>query len=1208
MIDPKNQNYDPEAATFVPGGSSGASPTRTGNAVQTPLPSSPPGGSEAPTMLEGALPRMAPVTRQNPPPAAVTPGSPSASALLQPGILLGNRYQIIHMLGEGGMGAVYKAKDIELDRVIALKVIRPELASNPEILQRFKQELILARQVTDRNVIRIFDLGEANGIRFITMEYVEGESLYHILRRQGKVPVNEAVEMMRQMLSGLQAAHREGVIHRDLKPGNIMRDSQGRIVVMDFGLARSLEGGGMTLTGTMMGTLEYMSPEQAQAKQVDARSDIFTVGLICYELLAGVTPFHADSAIASLVRRTSERAIPVSDHDGTIPTSLSNIVSKCLERDPNLRYQNAGEVLRDIEAWQGNHAGATLGFQPAVEPWGRTIHWPLLTGIATVLLLALLLYAFRGKLSTRSKPKGVTTSAVSLAILPFRNASGDPAIDWLGPSLADMLSTDVGQSARLRTISPDRLHQVLGDLRVTPGTAIDPTMVGRIAEFSSADTVVWGQYAKFGDQIRVDATLQDLKHDRRVALKIEGASEKDIPGAVDRLAETIRQNLALSPDILKELKASSFQPTSTSVEALREYNQGVALVRDGKNLEAEKRLEMAVQEDPSFALAFSKLAQTYSSLGYDDRAEQAARKAVDLSDSLPQAEKYVISAIQARVSKDYSRAIAAYTELAKAAPDNSDVQFALGSLYEDTGDFTKATAHFKKLLDTNPNDMSAVLATGRVAIKSGNPQASLDPLSHALSLAIQVDNQEQKALILQAMGIAYTNLNKPEEALQNYQQSLEIKRRLGQRKGMADSLNMIAETYDGLGKSQLALASYNEALKGYREIGDRRDIGNVLLNLGQFYHDRGKYNDALKLFMESLQIQREVGDENYQALCLNNIGNSHLFKGDFDDARTYFERALQLREKIKVPSDIADTLHNLGEVSMKMGQYDQALSHYLKALDLRREAADKEGAAKESESMGTLFSYQGRYGAALKARQDAMNGFRELQDRSYWMAETLGGYGNSLSQVGRYDEADKNLNEALSLARELKNEALTAEIMTWQGENLAYQGDAKSAKNLYIQASQIASKTSDRDLQIALKLKLAGMSLPTAPSKKAIADFQVLADQAATMGFKDTSTEASLAAVDAMIRAKDYATARQTLENLLASTEKLGAQPLLAKIHLLRGEVLRLSGKQADATIEYRQTIQIVEGMRKESGDKFTDRADIKAMSAEATRWAASQF
>jgi len=267
-------------------------------------------------MLEPGPTPASPITHQNPPPVGVGSPSPAvphsafSTLLLQPGTVIGSRYRIIEILGEGGMGAVYKASDLELDRIIALKVIRPELASNPEILQRFKQELILARQVTNRNVIRIFDLGEAGGIKYITMEYLEGESLYQILRRQGKVPANETVDIMRQMLSGLEAAHREGVIHRDLKPGNIMRDANGRVVVMDFGLARSLEGDGMTRTGTMMGTMEYMSPEQAQAKEVDARSDIFTAGLICHELLTGKMALHADSAVASLLRRMQERRRP----------------------------------------------------------------------------------------------------------------------------------------------------------------------------------------------------------------------------------------------------------------------------------------------------------------------------------------------------------------------------------------------------------------------------------------------------------------------------------------------------------------------------------------------------------------------------------------------------------------------------------------------------------------------------------------------------------------------------------------------------------------------------------------------------------------------------------------------------------------------------------------------------------------------------------
>src|ERR1700756_68469 len=372
MDDPKPRRLDIEAATLVPDRNPvSPTPAQGSNVPQTPKsPFDSSQGFEAPTILEGALPPLAPVTGQKPPPDRDSPpptASTFGSPILPPGMVIGSRYQVLQILGEGGMGAVYKAKDLELNRVIALKVIRPELASNPEILQRFKQELILARQITDRNVIRIFDLGEAEGTKFITMEYVEGESLYQILRRQGKIPVPEAVNIMRQMLSGLQAAHREGVIHRDLKPGNIMRDAQGRVVVMDFGLARSLEGDGMTRTGTMMGTMEYMSPEQAQAKELDARSDIFTVGLICYEMLTGKMPFHADSAVASLLRRMKERAAPPSDWDASIPQPVSELVSRCLERDRAHRWQSAQEILDRIDEIQGRRPPSLISSPPPVS-------------------------------------------------------------------------------------------------------------------------------------------------------------------------------------------------------------------------------------------------------------------------------------------------------------------------------------------------------------------------------------------------------------------------------------------------------------------------------------------------------------------------------------------------------------------------------------------------------------------------------------------------------------------------------------------------------------------------------------------------------------------------------------------------------------------------------------------------------------------------
>jgi serine/threonine protein kinase len=238
---------------------------------------------------------------------------------LQAGALLGQRYLILSLLGQGGMGAVYKAHDRTLGRDIALKVIRPDFAANPEVLHRFKQEIILARQVTHRNVVRIYDLGEADGVQFITMEYVEGDTLRGCLRERSKLPPTEAVAIMRQMLAGLGAVHEQGILHRDLKPGNVMIDPAGRLVLMDFGLARALQSDGMTQSGAVIGTMEYMSPEQATGVALDARSDLFTAGLIFYELLTGVRPYEAESAIASLVKRTRERATPASDIEQTVP-------------------------------------------------------------------------------------------------------------------------------------------------------------------------------------------------------------------------------------------------------------------------------------------------------------------------------------------------------------------------------------------------------------------------------------------------------------------------------------------------------------------------------------------------------------------------------------------------------------------------------------------------------------------------------------------------------------------------------------------------------------------------------------------------------------------------------------------------------------------------------------------------------------------------
>ncbi len=372
-----------------------------------------------------------------------------------------------------------------------------------------------------------------------------------------------------------------------------------------------------------------------------------------------------------------------------------------MEPDVKMRYQSSAEILADLDAWQGGHAAATLHFPSGVRPWGRSYPWHWFGVGAAVLVLAVVGFLFRDKLFVPTA-KAPTGPVVSLAILPFRNASGDPSLDWYSATIAEMLTTDVGQSASLRTVSPDRVHQILNDLHMTGNVQFDPTTLRQISESGNADTVISGQFVRFGDQIRIDASLQDLRHDRRIPLKMDAANEKDIPNAVDRLADWFARIFPFLPTRSRSCKLSRSRPSSNSLDALRSYNEGLELARQGNNQEALKRFQSAVQQDPEFALAYSKLGQTYASLGYDDEAEKASRKAEDLSTNLPARERYLIVASHARISNDNPKAIQYYSDMAKASPEDADIQFALGSLYLNHRRLRSGTRTFQQRAQARP--------------------------------------------------------------------------------------------------------------------------------------------------------------------------------------------------------------------------------------------------------------------------------------------------------------------------------------------------------------------------------------------------------------------------------------------------------------------------------------------------------------------------
>jgi len=813
-------------------------------------------------------------------------------------------------------------------------------------------------------------------------------------------------------------------------------------------------------------------------------------------------------------------------------------------------------------------------------------------------VLAVAGYLLRNKLF--SSDKGPAGPQVSLAVLPLRNASGDASLDWMGKSLAEMLRTDVGQSENFHTVAPERLHQILTDLRVSPDTELDAGAIRRIAEFTNADQIVWGEYVKLGDQIRIDAQLENLKTQHIVAIKAEAPTEKALLKAVDSLAKSVQENLTLSPKAMDQMKAAAFTPSSKSVEALRDYSEGLELARQNNDLEAVKRYQSAVAEDPSFALAYARLAQADSRLGHGPEAEQFSSKAVDLDSGLPPAEKYMIEAASARIQNNFDKALAAYDNLGKLLPQDPQVWTELAELYESKGNYDKSFEYYSKVLQSDPKNLDALLATGGVQIERGNAAGSFDYLNQALSLAVQLGNQQGKANVLQTLGAAYRLTDKPADALQNLQQAVDIEKQIGDKGGMAFSVRQIADAYSQMGKPDDAAKNYETALKLETELGDNTGLGGVLLNYGDLLNSQGKYDKALEITKRALQIEVQLGDEDTQGICLNNIGSLYVQEGNYGDALTYFQRSLDLQQKLKVPSDIARSLNNLGETYLKLGKFDSALDNYLKALEVARGAGDKSLVALTSDGMARLFELQGRIGAALSADQDAVKNIQDLQQQTGDSAQIQAHYGIALALAGRFEDAQKNLDAAVTVARSLKNDALISTVLNLQGERLFYEGDLSAARSAFDQALQSASKQKGPALTMQIKLNQARVDVYQNRGATAANNLKTLIKSADAEGMTYFSLQCSLYLGRALFQSKNYPQSQQTLETVFRRAQDQGMKSLLPEAHYWLAQTLRATGAKAEADIHMQQAQKLLQDLKSEShSDDILKRQDLKPIAQE---------
>jgi len=469
---------------------------------------------------------------------------------LTTGSTFAGRYQVIEELGRGGMGRVYKVHDTELNEKVALKLLRPEVAAGPETVERFRHELKSARQVTHKNVCRMFDIGRSEGAPYITMEYVPGEDLKRLIRKIGQMPAGRTVSIARQIAEGLAEAHHLGVVHRDLKPQNIMVDEGGNARIMDFGIARSLRGKGITGAGVMIGTPEYMSPEQVEGKDVDQRSDIYSLGIILYEMLTGRVPFEGDTPFTIGVKHKSEIPRDPRELNTQIPLDLGRLVLKCLEKDKEKRFRSAEELQSELtriedEIPTGERAlpkrkptrSQAVADGAEKSKWARiALYAGGVVGLALIVYVGLHLFTGRDE------------SIDSIAVLPFENVNDDPDIDYLCDGITETIINKLSQlSSFKKVISRNSVFTY-------KGKSVDPRTVGKEL---GVKAVLLTRLVRMGDSLTISPTLVRTQDNGQLWGERYNRKFNDIFFIEEDMAASIIQALKLKLSGEERLKISA---------------------------------------------------------------------------------------------------------------------------------------------------------------------------------------------------------------------------------------------------------------------------------------------------------------------------------------------------------------------------------------------------------------------------------------------------------------------------------------------------------------------------------------------------------------------------------------------------------------------------------------------------------------------------
>jgi len=1014
-----------------------------------------------------------------------------AATDLRSGELVAGRYRILKLLGMGGMGVVYQAHDIELDIDVALKLLRPELASRPDAFERFRQELLLARQVSSPHVVRIHDLVRHGQAWLISMDFVDGQSLEHLLDKEGALPPERAIGMLRQLAQGLAAAHHRGVVHRDLKPANILVNHAGDAAITDFGVARSAGNTGITGSGVIIGTPEYLSPEQARAEPLDGRSDLYALGLIFHEMLTATLPFRGGTPAEMLAQRIVRDPPPIDSVKPGLPSFAVRLCMRLLELKPARRFQSADDVVRAIDTRR-------------VPGIGRAQRKKM-TGAATALIVMALVGAglyWQSRAPVGSSVKHVAATQMDLAPLPFTTTSRDPADLDLAAGIGRRLADALTSQSTLHSADPLRVTRTLTELGYDMATA--QRHRPRVAEAIGAKTLLEGELSHdaAGTVVRLSIYDSDATQPLWTAAT-PPVTTQDLPVALQKLQQQLQAQLRVADDV-------QAWPDSTSLQAIGKYQHEDATAQ---------KLEDALRDarkanDPEL---WWQLLETLDRAGRNADAAAAARQAKDALAGASGRMALRSRAYASLLLGEDEDAKKILGELVASSPSDHPIHLLLARAFGDLGDFDHAQQILGALTAEDQRNTEAWYLLGKYAILAGDSKRAVDEyLIRAQVLANRLNDRRLQANVVHALGLGYQNLGQLTAAAKQFEEAQQLRGDLGDRRGQAVSLRNLstvqsvqgdlkgamqsldqaralieplgdpAATADlandtGVldeerGEYRHALESYRAALALYQSIGDQHNVGNSLLNVGFAYYQVGEFDNAQVYWMQAASTFAPIDDRAGTVHAKQNLGLADTARGDFVSARMALDESLRSAEELQMAEERSVSLAGLSDLDRLEGLIDSSLQRSAAALEEFQKRAAPRGITEMKLQRSAAFCDVGDWDAAKSAldgmQVDAVENGEQASLLAWRLGEIALGRGDAKTALAGANDAIARAQKAHSYGSELSARLLRARALAAQSK------PADAARELAGVRDGLAGYAS-----VPLRLQLAETALRVAPEK-----------------------------------------------------------------------------------------------------------------------------